>query len=212
MKSIPSTRSPDEPVEECIVPLPGPRHTIPIVTGFRSTWVISSRESIQDAGLEERYLENLRQHRDEVLSCSPNAWLPIRVARAHYRACDAIGLTSQDITAIVRGPQSGKRKRWHTKFVLGGAASPSGTLWESLARLDRMWLASANGGALTVFRVGAKQARIECLGCELFDLPYFRYSMRTVFLLMLEQFGGTSVVRVGPPPKSGECPFHLQWA
>jgi hypothetical protein len=211
MKSVPRPPSPAEPVEECIVPLPGPRHTIPIVTGFRSTWVISSRESLQVAGLEERYLENLRQHRDEVLSCSPNGWLPIRVARAHYRACDAIGLTSQEITAIVRGPKSGKRKAWHTKFVLG-AAGPSGTPWDPLARLDRMWLASANGGALTVFRVGAKQARIECLGCELFDIAYFRYAMRTVYLSMLEQFGGTAVVRVGAPPKSGECQFHLQWA
>ena len=211
MTSIASPPPPADPAEECIVALPGPRHTIPAVTGFRSAWVISSRESLQAAGLEERYLENLRQHRDEVLSSSPNGWLPIRVARAHYRACDAIGLTSQEILAVVRRPQGGKRKSWYTKFVIG-AVNAKGTPWEFLSRLDRMWCASANGGALTVFRVGAKQARIECLGCELFDIGYFRQAMRTVFLSMLEQFGSTVVVRLLPVTKAGECHFHLQWA
>ena len=56
------------------------------------------------------------------------------------------------------------------------------------------------------------QARIECLGCELFDIGYFRQSMRTVFLTMLEHFGSTSVVRLGPTPAPGECHFHLHWA
>jgi hypothetical protein len=210
MKSVSSPSSPPAPAEECIVPLPGPRHTIPVATGFRGSWVVSSRESLRVAGLEERYLANLRQHREEVLGCSANGWLPMRVARAHYRACEGIGLTSHEVVAVVRGPGSSTRKSWYTKYVLG-AGSPKGTPWESLGRLDRMWLASANGGALTVHRTGAKQARIECLGCELFDIGYFRQAMRTVFLSMLEHFGGAAAVRIGPPPAASECHFHLLW-
>jgi hypothetical protein len=210
MESVSRPPNAGAAAEECIVPLPGPRHTIPVATGFRGSWVVSSRESLRAAGFEERYLGNLRQHRDEVLTCSPNGWLPMRVARAHYLACDAIGLTSQQVVEIVRGTGSPKRKSWYTKFVLG-AGSPKGTPWEALARLDRMWLGSANGGALTVFRTGAKQARVECLGCELFEIGYFRQAMRTVFLSMLEHFGGTAIVRIGPPPAPGECHFHLHW-
>jgi hypothetical protein len=211
MKSVPSPPGLAPPAEECIVTLPPPRHPIAVATGFRSAWIVSSRESLRAAGLEDRYLENLRQHRDEVLSCAAHGWLPMRVARSHYLACDAIGLTSQEVVAVVRGPQGHKRKSWHTNLVLG-AGPPNGTLWESLSRLDRMWLSSANGGALTVFRVGARQARIECLGCELFDIGYFRQAMRAVFLTMLEQFGGTSIVRIGPTPAAGECHFLLHWA
>ena len=192
------------------MPLPGPRQAIPPATGFRSTWVVSSRESLRLAGLEERYLENLREHRDEVLGCSPNGWLPMRVARAHYRACDGIGLTGPEVVAVVRGMQGAKRKSWHTKFVLG-AGSPKGTPWEFLSRIDRLWLASANGGAMAVFRVGSKHARIECTGCELFDIGYFRQAMRTVYLATLEHFGGKAVVRIAMTQVPGECHFFLQW-
>jgi hypothetical protein len=211
MKSVPVRRDSTRDQEELILPFPGPRKGIPTATAFRSTWVVSSLESLRSGGPWERYLEQLLEHRDEVLSSVAGVWLPMSVARAHYRACDALGLSSEEVAALGRGPGGQVRRAWYATFI-AAVGKPDASAWPILSQLDRMWQRSANGGAVAVFRLGARQVRIEYVGCELFDIPYFRQAVRTVLLALADHFGGRSVVRTVPQPTSDECHYHMQWS
>jgi hypothetical protein len=104
MKSVPVRPPAGNDQGEPILHLPGSRKSIPNTTAFRSTWVVSSLESLRSGGHWDRYLEKLVDHHGEVLSCVAGVWLPIGVARAHYRACDALGLSSEEVTALGQGP------------------------------------------------------------------------------------------------------------
>jgi hypothetical protein len=177
---------------------------IPRATAFRSTWVVSSHESLRAGGHWELYLRALGEGRDAILSCVAGTWLPMAVARAHYRACDALGLSSQELIATRRGPGDHVRRVWFASFI--AAAERAGACpWATLSQLDRMWQRAADGGAVAVFRLGATQARIEYVGCELFDIPYFRLAARAVLLMLAEHFGESPVVHVEPRIGSGEA-------
>ena len=73
-----------------IVSLPGPRVTIPWVTQYRSTWIVSGLDGLRYAGYLDRYTELLGPHRDQLLTCVAGIWLPIDVAFTHYDACERL--------------------------------------------------------------------------------------------------------------------------
>ena len=181
-----------DPQEEAIVPLPGPRAKIPPVTAYRSTWVVSSLDGLRSHGHFERYLGGLREHRGEILSCVAGTWLPMPVVRAHYQACDALGLSEEQITEMALGPGARVRRAWYSRLI-AVAEKSHGDPWSVLAQLDRTWQRGANGGATAVFRVGPKDARVEYVGCELFRIPYFCQALRGVLVSLVERFGAGSV-------------------
>jgi hypothetical protein len=181
-----------EQQEEAIVPLPGPRSKIPPATAYRSTWVVSSLDTLRAHGHYERYLGELREHRDEILSCVAATWLPMPVVRAHYRACDALKLSDEEIASMALGPAARIRRAWNAR-IIAAAEHAKEDPWPVLAQLDRQWRRSANGGALGVFRLGAREARIEYVGCELFRIPYYCQAVRAVLLSLVERFGSGSV-------------------
>ena len=135
MRNPPSLRPSGADREETILALPDPRTAIPSVTAFRSTWVVSSLESLRLGGYWDRYLEKLVDHRDEVLSCVAGVWLPIDVARAHYRACDALGLSSEDMSALGRGPGGQVRRAWHATLI-AAAGKPEISPWDVLPQIE----------------------------------------------------------------------------
>jgi hypothetical protein len=50
------------------------------------------------------------------------------------------------------------------------------------------------------------------VGCELFDIAYFRQSVRAVLLILVERFGTAPAVRILPQRETDECTYQLQWA
>jgi hypothetical protein len=213
MMSGPSgLRYPTGGEEEAIVPLPSPRTSISRATAYRSTWVVSSLESLRCAGHIDRYLAGVdKQHRDRILSCVAGEWLPMAVVSAHYRACDALGLSNLEMNSMSRGPGSHVRSAWFSNYI-AAADKAKDSPWTIVSQLDRTWYRGANGGACGIFRLGPKHARIEYVGCELFDIAYFRQSVRAVLLILVERFGTAPAVRILPQRETDECTYQLQWA
>ena len=89
------------PGGEYILPFIKPLAQIPIVSKFRSTWVISSIRALQTRGLLEQYASRLEpEARDPLLYCLPASWLPTPLVVRHYEACDALQLSTQTLLDI----------------------------------------------------------------------------------------------------------------
>jgi hypothetical protein len=172
---------------------------------------VSSLESLRSSGHFERYLTALdERHREPILSCVAGAWLPMAVVSAHYRACDTLGISNLEMTAMSRGPGGHVRRAWFTNYITAADRGKE-TPWSILAQLDRTWHRGANGGACGIFRVGQKQARIEYVGCELFGISYYRQSVRSVLLVLTERFGDAPSARLLPQGATDEGHYLLQW-
>jgi hypothetical protein len=193
-----------------VVPLPCAREILPHTVAFRSTWVVSSHEGLRAIGKWEKYLACLHDHREPILACVAGAWLPIAVARSHYEACDAVGISVDEIDVMARGAGGQVRKAWHATFF--ATADRSGASpWGVLSQIDRLWRRSADGGAVAVFGLGERMARVEYVGCELFEIPYFRHAVRTSLTILLEHVAKHVTVTFIGQPGHAEAHYRAQW-
>lgn len=192
------------------MPLPGPRESVPSATVFRSTWILSSHEGLRANGHWERYLHALTDHREEILSTVAGVWMPMHVALAHYRACDKLDLSSDEVTAMARGDGGRVRRAWYAPLATVARAEPSP--WATLSQLHMLWRRAADGGAVALFRTGERDARVEYLGCELFEIPYFRQALRAALLMLAEYLGDRATVSIAAHGLPGEVHFQIGWA
>ena len=197
---------------EVVVPLPVAREHMKPATHWRSTWIVSSIQALRERGHFARYESLLsRTHRTEVLFTVAGVWLPMRVARAHYLACDALGLSRQENSEI--GAACGERA--HKSLLSTGArlARTAGvTPWTIVPFMQRLWERGTDGGGGAVYRVGPKESVVEMVGCELFDIPYFRVGYAAVLLGLVKLFCERAYVHdVTRTGAQGECALRFQW-
>jgi hypothetical protein len=86
------------------------------------------------------------------------------------------------------------------------------TPWTILSRVDKLWARATVGGAVTVEKLGPKEARIEVIGFPVSHIPYNRVATRGIvrgFLLLL----GSSVWAHEVPAlcTSTTLGYRLQW-
>ncbi|HEY3819232.1 MAG TPA: hypothetical protein VGL81_18815 [Polyangiaceae bacterium] len=200
-------------MDELLVPLPAPRATLPTATHVRSTLVLSSHQSLRSRGLFERYAAGLDEaHRPAILEAVAGVWLPMDVGVAHYRACDALGLPSEeqarmgrDVNARVQGSVLG--------LVARTAREAGLTPWVVLGSLGRLWQRTFDGGGgVEVRKTGPKDARAELVGLPLLEIAYFRHAFRGVFEGGLQPISQRAYVREesdeGTPTSAV---FRVQW-
>lgn len=199
--------------EEVFLPFPAPRASIAPASSFRSTWLSASVRSLRERGLLDRYLAHLpAELHDPILATVVGVWLPTSVAVAHYEACDALGLTQneqveigREVSRNVHGTILGTVVRLATQAGVSpwSAFGTFGRLW------DRIWV----GGAVGVFKLGPKDARIEIIGWPCARVPYCRVAMRGVMLGLTELFCQKAYVHEVPklctPTTLG---YRIQWA
>jgi hypothetical protein len=147
-------------------------------TAFKSTWLTASLDTLRARGHFDRYVENLDPgHRDTILSSVAGAWVPVEVCLAHYRACEALGLSLEEQIQMGRGVLH-KLERTIFSLAFRVAREAGMTPWTMLRVLpiefDRQW----RGGACGIFRVGPKDARIEMIGFPVSAIPYARIALR----------------------------------
>jgi hypothetical protein len=194
-------------------PVPGavPRG---VVTRVRSSLVLSSVQSVRARGLFDAYAGKLEDaDRVAILQSTGSDWLTMRLAQAHYLACDALGLTLAEQIAI--GQEVGDRvQKSFLGLLLRAARSAGVTPWVLLDHVDRIWarVFDGGGGAL-VTRHGPKEATVRFVGLPVIDVPYLRNAFRGAFLAATEPFCEKSYVQeIAARRTPGGCIYRLSWA
>ncbi len=206
----PSGLAPPLRSEECILPFPLAKGAIRSATAYRSTLVVSSLATLRERGYFEAYSRLLTRYREEILTSIAGSWLPMPVARAHYDACDALGLAVSEQVAIGRSVGArtqGSILATAAKTARGGGVTPH----TILPQFNRLWSRAVNGSAGAVYRVGPKEARAEFVGCELFDVDFFRHGFRGVLLGVGALFCRTPHIHDLPRYGRGQAIFQMQW-
>ncbi len=201
------------PPYEVVLPFPVARAKIPATMNWRSTWIVSSIQTLKTRGHFDKYVARLPvQHRDALLLCVAGMWLPITVARAHYAACEELGLARSeqlDMGLAVGERAQGTVLKTATRVATGSGVTP----WTVVPQLQRLWERGADGGGTSVLKVGPKEAIVETVGCELFDVPYFRHAYAGVILGIVRLFCTRAYTHDETTRfAQGECTLRLQWA
>lgn len=174
--------------EEVFVPLPAPKHQLPPTTQFRSTWIVSSQNTLRERGHYDRYVELLPPELRETITMTiVGAWLPIEHAVAHYTACDRLELSAADRVELGRAVT-----KHLDQTLLSTAArlatSAGATVWTPLGQIRRLWERMFVGGGMAVYKLGPKETRIEVHGCALAPIAYFRTGLQGVLQGIGERF------------------------
>jgi hypothetical protein len=180
MSPSPSAPAPGGAV---VVPLPTP---LAPVSAVRSTLLLASLGALRSAGYFDAYRDSLApEHRAPVLDTVAGTWVPASAALAHYRACDALGLTSLGQMAL--GRQTGKALRNHlTRAVATLSRGIGFTPWVVFEQFSRFWARSFHGGGVSIVKLGPKDAEVVYARCGLLQSPYFRSALRGVALGLVE--------------------------
>ncbi len=198
--------------EEAIVPWVPSRDAVRVLTAVRSTLISSSIVSLRAHGHGERYLAALPpEHHDIVLYTPAGVWMPVTHARAHYVACDKLGLTTQEILTI-----GSEVARATQKSILAGilrlAKEVGTTPWALYRGCGAYWQRTFQGSAIAIFQLGPKEARFEVAGCLLCETAYWRAAVRGLLTAVSEPFAQKVYVRDMPLLTSTTtCGYRISW-
>jgi hypothetical protein len=156
---------------EPIVPFGVSRDAVPSVSEFRSAWLHSSVRSLRAQGLFDRYLALLpAKFHEPILGAPLGVWLPGYLSEAHYAACEQLELPVPLQIAI--GAEVAARVHGTILSIAVRLAHEAGaTPWTVLSQFGKLWGYIWVGGAVGVFQLGPKEARLEVLGwpCAKYD-------------------------------------------
>jgi serine/threonine protein kinase len=179
---------PSEAELDWLVPLPKPRDQIQDAKHFRSTWLTASRATLREMGQFEAYERAIDvAYAARLRDMVPGVWLPMDVARAHYLACDRLGLPTQTLVDI--GLAATKRANATTlSFMTRMAQGAGATPWTLLTQVQRLWSLTADDGAMAIARLGPKEAHFEVVGYPLAGIHYNRVTMRGIVMAVVSLF------------------------
>jgi hypothetical protein len=197
---------------EAIVPLPCGRDAVPPVQQVRTTLLTSSLEALRQHGFIDRYFDRLpAPHHAAVRSLVAGHWAPVELALAHYHACEAMGLDSDQIGRAASGVADRLRDTFMGALVRASRAVGV-TPWAALGHYARVWDRLFIGGAAAVFKVGPSEAQLELHGLPLCGFAYCRESFRHihtgVLLLFCKQVHFREVPRLCGPTSVA---FRVRW-
>ncbi|HEY8088070.1 MAG TPA: DUF2378 family protein [Polyangiaceae bacterium] len=195
--------------EEVIVPFR--EDVVPLRAG-RSTLLVSAQSVFRVDGTFERYAANLPDDtRDAVLHMVVGDWLPTEVLLAHYRACDALGLSQRQAAEYGRTVLGKTRETWMGTMALV-AREAGATPWTLIEQFQRFWDRAYQGGAIRVVKTGPKDARCEVVEVPLCDVAYYRHATLGLIAATLELFTRKAYVSQVPFRSPGAMTFRMQWA
>ena len=197
---------------ELFLPFPAERDAIKPAAHWRSTWVVSSLQTLKQRGHFERYKALLpKEHADQILMTVAGLWMPVAVAHVHYATCDALGLSRDELLEMgrVAGHRGqGTVLKTAVRLAKNGGATP----WTGFAQMQRLWDRGADGGGCAVWKVGPKEAVTETVGCSLFDVQYFRLAFSRIVLDVMSLFCTRGYVHDLTPHGSPDtCKLRFQW-
>lgn len=160
---------------------------------------------LRSLGWEERYLAGLPKALHDVIpQLVAGTWVPIDLGLAHYRACDAMTLTANEIREM--GEQVSLRTQRTFIGTLGKVVAGAGaTPWTLCLNAHRIWGRIFDGGDHAVYGAGPKEALVLIVGCPLFEVAYFRLALRHYYRALFGLLARTVYAREEPKyaPKEG---------
>ena len=158
--------------------------------------ITSSLASLRLRELLPRYQAAQQSpHRETILRCVAGEWLPLEVGFAHYRACDALGLSPEQQVEIGKDVS----RRIHDTFLSTVAKMARGagvTPWLLLSKGNTLQSRLYRGGGMRIVRLGARSARVELAKHGLLDLPYYRNAVMGVYIAGVELLASNVSCRV----------------
>lgn len=127
-----------------------------------------------------------------------------------YATCDALGLSFAEQVAAGRAVSAANNGILVTTVarLVGKLASP----WTGLAHFDKAWQRSNRGGAVAVYKLHERQARLEFWRVPLARSPFFITSMRGAIAAGIEPFCGRLVVNDLPDLTIDDCfALRITW-
>ena len=192
--------------------LVAPPPTVAPMTQVRGTLISASLKTILDHGYGDRYFAALpKPLHDTMRGVIALSWVPEPTAMAHYQACEALSLSAQEAFAI--GAEVGTHVRATLLGTLVSVAREVGTTpWLYLERLPRLYPRVCIGGAVAIYKLGPKEARMEWYGLRGLELSYFRVSFRGAQQAIIELFCTKAYVTEAKCIGGGDRAFKASWA
>jgi len=194
--------------EETLIPLP---EHIEATTSVRSTVLLTSLQALRARGFYERYISLLPPRWHEEMAALAGQFVPVSVALAHYGACDGLELPEEEIVAI--GASVGLVANRSTLSAVVRLAKEAGvTPWAPLGMIDKILAHSWVGGAITVVKIGPKDARLEWHEQPCAASRYFRLGFVGVLTELGGLFSSSPFVKM-IEARCGETfmSYRLQW-
>jgi hypothetical protein len=191
--------------------IPHEAETHPL-TAVRNSVLQASLTLLRQGGLYERYAELVEPavlHRIST-NVAPY-WVPIEVVDEHYRACDAMALSAEELASLGRASGELVRK---TSIVI---AQPDGNaafdVWQNVPRMHRAWKRLYQGGSVQIVKLGDTEQLIEFRGYSLHRHRYYRHGCVAAIRSVRESVGMQirliQIVRYDPG--THDVTIHLTW-
>lgn len=197
--------------EELVHPPSRPKKDTPPVDAVRAFVFLSGLRWMEKNGHGERFRGLLGPDlRKAVESFTATDWVPLETALRAYAACDALALSMDEqieVGRFVSRANNGIVMETLTRLA-GRFASP----WIALGHVDRVWQRNNRGGAVAVYKLGPRLARLEFWQVPLARSPFFVTSMRGAIAAGVDAFCERLVVSEIPEQTTPEgFALRLAW-
>jgi hypothetical protein len=176
--------------------------------------VLSSIAELQDVGLYERYRANIDGSAlAEILEMIGPGWMPVKLAKAHYDACDRMQLGEPQLEEM--GVRAGGKMS--STLLVAGAQGTSATAerspWELVGAYSRMGRRLYEGSSSQYVKLGPNKLLIEHIGNPLFGIRYFRIAHASFMRGTFRSLGVDIVDLVYSPYRSDKARIEarLTW-
>jgi hypothetical protein len=156
------------------------------LSAVRRMLVQSSIAELKELGLYDRYCSVIDPRTlAAIMDLIGPGWLPVRLAVAHYQACDDLNLSDKVIEGI--GARAGNKMR-EALLVAGqnrAELSIDPPPWHLVGAFSRMGRRVYAGGSSQYVKLNSKTLQMENVANQLFSVPYYRVAhigfMRAAF-------------------------------
>lgn len=189
------------------------RAETPAVDAVRGFVFVSGMRWMDQKGKLDAFVDLLPTAlRDRVRTLSPTEWIDIEDALTVYNACDALELSFEDQLDIGRFVVlANNGVVVNTLLRLFGRV---GSPWLALEHCDAMWKRSNRGGAIAVYKINDKTARLEYWNVPLARSRFFTTTMRGSIAAGLEPFcsGRLVVNELNESRRPDSFALRVTWA
>jgi hypothetical protein len=136
----------------------------------------------------------------------------VDVALAHYKACEDLGLTSEEQVEV--GRTVGLQLRGTLAGTVVHMSKEVGVdPWTVIPTMPRFWGRIFDGATLHGWKLGPKEVRLQTTDMPLVDLRYFRNALRGQVMGMMDLFCTRSYANpLATKFEPGTYSFRVQWA